>query len=84
MLTETFSPSRAMKIGGIEITREKWDEAEVADEAADGDNEQHTGQPPLRTFHLPDWTRAPLPQGAPPAPRAPKLIVMQAETAVGA
>ena len=74
-----------MKIGGVEITREKWDEAEVADEAADGDSAQpEDSAPRQRAFHLPDWTRTPLPQGAPPAPRPPKPDVMQVETPVGA
>lgn len=72
-----------MKIGGAEISREKWDEAEAGEEDDDDENLDiqmgGTGGsliPAKRPgFHLPDWTRAPLPPGAPPAPRPPRLEV---------
>ena len=57
-----------MKTGGVEVPREKWDEA---DPAQDGDEDM----PPVSAGALdraprnilPDWTRTPLPAGAPPA-----------------
>ncbi|KAH8117931.1 actin-like ATPase domain-containing protein [Phellopilus nigrolimitatus] len=78
----------AMKISGIEIAREKWDEAEAADDEddEDGDDPLVVGEVPSKRpgFHLPDWTRAPLPTGAPPAPRPPRLDVVSTQTEVGA
>lgn len=73
-----------MKIGGIEITREKWDEAEAANDDDDGDAPAQLAAPQRPAFHLPDWTRAPLPAGAPPAPRPPRLDAVPPETSVGA
>jgi actin-related protein 10 len=73
---------RALKTGGVEVSREKWDEAEaegttMAASTDDIDmNEpssaaaalQQQQQRVIRSV-LPDWTRAPLPPGAPPANR---------------
>ncbi|KAF7986458.1 hypothetical protein HWV62_31233 [Athelia sp. TMB] len=58
----------SLKTGGVEVPREKWDEA---DPAQNEDNDV----PPMSAGSLdraprnilPDWTRTPLPQGAPPA-----------------
>ncbi|KDQ53185.1 hypothetical protein JAAARDRAFT_137512 [Jaapia argillacea MUCL 33604] len=55
----------ALKTGGTEVTREKWDEADSQD-ADDGfgiptDVEVPHQAKPI----LPDWTRVPLPMGAP-------------------
>lgn len=57
--------SRALKTGGIEITREKWDEAE----ARTNPDESMTIEPNAKTVYelVPDWTRSPLPAGAPSA-----------------
>jgi len=53
----------ALKIGGEEVPREKWD-------AADEDEDDDAPKTPERTPRsggpvLPDWTRSPLPVGAP-------------------
>ncbi|KIY51794.1 actin-like ATPase domain-containing protein [Fistulina hepatica ATCC 64428] len=63
----------ALKIGGAEIMRERWDEAsqweeQAAAEEEDDDGVMTTDVP--RSLLLPDWTRPPLPVGAPHAPRA--------------
>lgn len=84
-----------MKIGGIEIPREKWDEAEAAeaDEVDDNSSEKFdSGTASLdtsdaaakRVFRLPDWTRVPLSPGAPPAPRALKINSAVPQATVGA
>ncbi|KAI5122924.1 hypothetical protein M0805_007602 [Coniferiporia weirii] len=78
----------AMKIGGVEISREKWDEAEANDEDEEEEEEESMveGVVPSKRpgFHLPDWTRAPLPPGAPPAPRPPRMEVASTQAEVGA
>lgn len=59
----------ALKTGGVEVAREKWDEA---DSQIDPDEEMvFAPQTPSGQSILPDWTRSPLPVGAPPA-RAPQ------------
>lgn len=75
-LTANFI-QRALKTGGIEVAREKWDEADAdqdLDENSDSDSMPMT--PGGASSHkrirvdagvLPDWTRAPLPMGAPSA-----------------
>ncbi|OSC96885.1 actin-like ATPase domain-containing protein [Trametes coccinea BRFM310] len=76
----------ALKTGGFEVQREKWDEAEagaVVTGVQPDDEDVLMGaedSPPRprpgaasatpRSI-LPDWTRTPLPAGAPPAPRPP-------------
>ncbi|KAI0719416.1 actin-domain-containing protein [Cerioporus squamosus] len=67
----------ALKTGGVEVQREKWDEAEAQ---PDEDVPMDSSPPrpggagarssPAKDI-LPDWTRTPLPVGAPPAPRPP-------------
>jgi actin-related protein 10 len=60
--------TRSLKTGGVEVPREKWDE-EDANRNADDDEEMDVA-PDSRTRSrniLPDWTRTPLPAGAPPA-----------------
>ncbi|OCH88582.1 actin-like ATPase domain-containing protein [Obba rivulosa] len=77
----------ALKTGGVEVAREKWDEAD-----AEFDEDDPMALAPDRQFSspksiLPDWTRTPLPAGAPPAPRAaPNPVVHSPSTraAVGA
>ncbi|TFK93695.1 actin-domain-containing protein [Polyporus arcularius HHB13444] len=68
----------ALKTGGVEVQREKWDEAEAQ---SDEDVPMESSPPrpaggagvrssPAKNI-LPDWTRSPLPVGAPPAARPP-------------
>lgn len=65
----------ALKIGGHELAREKWDELGDQNRADDEDmdvNEDEGGgvaeaptTPQKPRSILPDWTKSPLPQGAP-------------------
>ncbi|KAF8340324.1 actin family [Cantharellus anzutake] len=60
----------AMKTGGEEITREKWDEAledvfENTPSAPVPVSPGSAGSNPRKGFIIPDWTRIPLSQGAP-------------------
>ena len=62
---------RSLKTGGVEIPREKWEEADVREEVETEDGAVTT-VPPSPTSQvynrvLPDWTRGPLPAGAPAA-----------------
>ena len=66
-----FFAFRALKTGGVEITREKWDEAFLQQD--DDDDEMAATatkleQPPKNI--LPDWTRMPLSVGAPSAAKS--------------
>ncbi|RPD74923.1 actin-domain-containing protein [Lentinus tigrinus ALCF2SS1-7] len=68
----------ALKTGGVEVQREKWDEAEAQpdeDVPMDSSPPRPGGAAGVRASPakniLPDWTRTPLPVGAPPAPRPP-------------
>lgn len=73
----------ALKTGGVEVAREKWDEADVQSD----DDAMETAPETMRSPKniLPDWTRSPLPAGAPPAPRpTPVQIPISTETEVGA
>ena len=58
--------SSVLKTGGPEVARERWDEA---DSQADDEGEEALFTPETRSLQsiLPDWTRSPLPVGAPPA-----------------
>ena len=82
-----FLSYRSLKIGGVELSREKWDEA---DEDLRAQEEEHAGaalEPPQRVIRtvLPDWTRTPLPIGAPPANRPAQVPEAAApRAAVGA
>ncbi|KAF8917288.1 fungal-specific actin related protein [Mucidula mucida] len=49
----------SLKTGGAELSREKWDEAAAAPEDEEVDRQELS--------ILPDWTRSPLPAGAPSA-----------------
>ncbi|PPQ64597.1 hypothetical protein CVT26_001995 [Gymnopilus dilepis] len=55
----------SLKTGGVEVARDKWDDDSNrnADESMDISGDVKT---PPRSI-LPDWTRSPLPVGAPPA-----------------
>ncbi len=62
----------ALKTGGAELAREKWDEMDDQNRAMDESmdvSEDSAGEttPQKARSILPDWTRSPLPTGAPPA-----------------
>lgn len=70
-----------MKTGGAEVPREKWDEADPAqntDEDVPSVSAGTLEREPRNV--LPDWTRFPLPAGAPPA----VTILSASPQAVGA
>lgn len=73
-----------MKISGIDVSREKWDEAGAPPE---GEEEEHlldlTVEDRIVLNVLPDWTRKPLPMGAPSA-RINAAMPASPQTAVGA
>ncbi|KAF8554417.1 actin-domain-containing protein [Imleria badia] len=77
----------ALKTGGVEVSREKWDEAfspqNDDDDVMESAPPVSPGQSPRGM--LPDWTRTPLSVGAPSA-AAPKLAVASPslQTAVSA
>lgn len=75
-----------MKIGGVEVAREKWDEATLDGEDEDSNEITgvDTGTAKRPKFCLPDWTRSSLPLGAPPAPRPPRPEAAAPQTPVGA
>ncbi|KAF8150699.1 fungal-specific actin related protein [Crassisporium funariophilum] len=57
----------SLKTGGVEVAREKWDDDDPnrnTDDSMDVSADYHSQSP--RSI-LPDWTRTPLPSGAPPA-----------------
>ncbi|PFH53156.1 hypothetical protein AMATHDRAFT_138123 [Amanita thiersii Skay4041] len=69
----------ALKTGGVEIAREKWDEAELQQRQNDDGDEDSMDLDeivPKPKNILPDWTRSPLTNGAPPArqPVAPPSV----------
>jgi actin-related protein 10 len=68
---------RSLKTGGVEVTREKWDEATSVPDADDAPGEV-VEYPSMNI--LPDWTRTPLPLGAPPVVHIPRV----SQTQVGA
>ncbi|KAJ7067139.1 fungal-specific actin related protein [Mycena amicta] len=55
----------ALKTGGAEVNREQWDMVDAANDADDG--EEMVVETERKQLILPDWTRSPLPVGAPPA-----------------
>ncbi|THH15556.1 hypothetical protein EW146_g4932 [Bondarzewia mesenterica] len=83
----------ALKIGGVEVAREKWDEVDGQDFDPDDDAvtnvpaTPHTSagdaaQAPVQVRRggrsvIPDWTRTPLPVGAPPANPLPPQTAAQ-------
>jgi len=82
---------RSLKTGGVELAREKWDEAAeekmLEEDMQMAEHEHHEAEQVRAQIAarivrsvLPDWTRVPLPAGAPPAARAPPM----AAEAVGA
>ncbi|KIJ14470.1 hypothetical protein PAXINDRAFT_135114 [Paxillus involutus ATCC 200175] len=77
----------ALKTGGVEVSREKWDEAFSSQNDDDDDMVVVSAIEPEQKPRsiLPDWTRTPLPVGASPAVaiKGP-LVVPSLQTAVGA
>ncbi|OBZ62673.1 Actin-related protein 10 [Grifola frondosa] len=76
----------ALKTGGVEVQREKWDEADAAPDAEDDMDASQTSLRSPKSI-LPDWTRTPLPAGAPSAARPPPQTAIPPptpQTAVGA
>jgi len=73
----------ALKTGGVEVPREKWDEA---DAQLDPDDAMDVAEDVTRSPKnvLPDWTRAPLPMGAPHAARNSSQMNILTQTQVGA
>ncbi|GJE94573.1 actin-domain-containing protein [Phanerochaete sordida] len=63
----------ALKTGGAEVAREKWDEADALVDEDDDDAMEVSPVTPRSAARsiLPDWTRSPLPVGAPPANAKP-------------
>ncbi|KAI0925654.1 hypothetical protein AcV5_008332 [Taiwanofungus camphoratus] len=76
----------ALKTGGVEVPREKWDEANAQSDEDDTMGVTQEGLTRSPKSVLPDWTRTPLPVGAPPAARAASQVAMlpSSQTAVGA
>lgn len=78
-----------MKIGGTEVPREKWDEADhdAQQATSQGDSTSRTARSAARSV-IPDWTRTKLPEGAPPArtpiPAQHNVVQAGAVAAVGA
>jgi actin-related protein 10 len=75
--------SRSLKTGGVEVSREKWDEADPSNR--DGDESMDVSadfSDRGRRSILPDWTRMPLAAGAPPA--IVRTAFVSPRTAVGA
>lgn len=64
---------RALKTGGVEVPREKWDEAVEKVRNAEDDDMEPSTEPSNRLARtiLPDWTRSSLPVGAPSANAKP-------------
>ncbi len=83
LYSSVWSWYSTLKTGGMEISREKWDEAEE-----EPDEEQTMDlvveSPRSSQSILPDWTRSPLPVGAPLASRAPLLVAPPLQHAVSA
>jgi actin-related protein 10 len=79
--------SSALKVGGSEVVRERWDEADASQFDHD-DSMLVDDTRPLGSSILPDWTRTPLPTGAPSAKaisQAPLVqITSPTSAAVGA
>ncbi|KAJ7455301.1 actin-domain-containing protein [Mycena galericulata] len=56
----------SLKTGGVEVNREQWDLADAANRDGDGNAEASMELERVQIV-LPDWTRSPLPAGAPSA-----------------
>ncbi|KAG6828624.1 hypothetical protein H0H92_007269 [Tricholoma furcatifolium] len=68
-----FSPATlawvggALKTGGAEVSRESWDEANTIHDPDESMDVSADFEDRIAKNILPDWTRTPLPNGAPPA-----------------
>ncbi|KAJ7650101.1 fungal-specific actin related protein [Roridomyces roridus] len=60
----------ALKTGGVEVNREQWDSVDAANH--DGDGNMDVSMEVEQQIVLPDWTRSPLPAGAPSANPVPQ------------
>ncbi|KAI0296621.1 fungal-specific actin related protein [Russula brevipes] len=70
----------ALKTGGVEVAREKWDEAGGL--PGPDDSREASDVAGRSANVIPDWTRTPLPMGAPPANPPPPQIPEAAPWAV--
>ena len=60
----------SLKTGGVEVARERWDEIDDQNNRLNADESMDLSGDNVLQSHrsiLPDWTRTPLPIGAPPA-----------------
>ncbi|KAF9563252.1 actin-domain-containing protein [Agrocybe pediades] len=58
----------SLKIGGVEVSRERWDEQEARQLAEEEEmTDKNEPSPQYTRTILPDWTKSPLPTGPPPA-----------------
>ncbi|KAF5372771.1 hypothetical protein D9615_010125 [Tricholomella constricta] len=64
----------SLKTGGVEVAREKWDEANTNHDPDQSMDVSAGFEDRAAKNILPDWTRTPLPSGAPPA-SAPRIEV---------
>jgi actin-related protein 10 len=69
-----------LKTGGVEVAREKWDEA--GGHPGPEDSTEESDVVVRSTNVIPDWTRTPLPMGAPPANLPPPQMLEAAPLAV--
>ncbi|KAJ7707537.1 fungal-specific actin related protein [Mycena rosella] len=63
----------SLKTGGVEVNREQWDLAEAANRDGDGSVDASI-EAERAQIVLPDWTRSPLPSGAPSALSNPQIL----------
>ncbi|KAJ7475999.1 actin-domain-containing protein [Mycena latifolia] len=62
----------SLKTGGVEVNREQWDSVEAANRDGDGSVDVSMNAEHVQIV-LPDWTRSPLPSGAPSAHSNPPM-----------
>ncbi|KAF7374749.1 Actin-related protein 10 [Mycena sanguinolenta] len=73
----------SLKTGGAEVNREQWDMAE-ANRDGDTSGMDVSADVDRAPIVLPDWTRSPLPAGAPSAVPAPSATMASPQVRVGA
>ncbi|KAF8272289.1 actin-domain-containing protein [Lactarius quietus] len=74
----------ALKTGGVEVPREKWDEAGDIPDPGDVMEEGDVAVRSPAANVIPDWTRTSLPVGAPPANPPPQMHETTPLAVVGA
>jgi actin-related protein 10 len=67
-----FYPHRALKTGGVEVSREKWDEACSREDPDDSMDDSAEGTVRSAASILPDWTKLPLPPALLPVVQLPR------------